>query len=215
MLRTLLLATMLAVFASPAEARDEAIEARAAPPAMAGDVRSALAALKREPNVRAVQEAALRYFKVNMDKVNSLRAGAAYKALVPVVEVAGGYVQSNLADATVNQEWHSTDIYTERGVDAWAWELRGKATWNLPQLVFNPEELDVASLAGLMEGILKESTRLYYMRRRLQVDLLLSPPRDVATQITKELRLEELTALLDAMTGGWFQRELEGRPQDR
>ena len=27
--------------------------------------------------------------------------------------------------------------------------------------------------------------------------------------LTKELRLEELTGLIDAMTGGWFQKELD------
>ena len=72
------------------------------------------------------------------------------------------------------------------------------------------EELDVASLTGLMEGILKESTRLYFMRRRLQVDMLLTPPSDQATFLTKQLRMEELTALIDAMTGGWFAKALAG-----
>jgi hypothetical protein len=81
-------------------------------------------------------------------------------------------------------------------------------TWNLPQLVFNAEELDVASLAGLMEGLLKESTRLYFMRRRLQVDMILTPPTDQASLLSKDLRLQELTGLLDAMTGGWFQQAL-------
>ena len=89
------------------------------------------------------------------------------------------------------------------------WNVRGKATLNLPRLIFNPEELDVASLAGLVEGILKESTRLYYMRKRLQVDMVLKPPTDQATLISKRLRIEELTAMLDAMTGGWYQKALD------
>ena len=89
-----------------------------------------------------------------------------------------------------------------------AFEIRGKLTWNLPRLIFNAEELDVASLAGLMEGLLKEATRLYFMRRRLQVDLILTPPADQATYLSKQLRMEELTGLIDAMTGGWFQRSL-------
>ena len=90
-----------------------------------------------------------------------------------------------------------------------AYEVRGKLTWNLPMLLFNAEELDVASVAGLVEGILKEATRLYFMRRRLQVELLLSPPTDRATLLSKEIRLEELTALIDAMTGGWFSQSIE------
>ena len=69
----------------------------------------------------------------------------------------------------------------------------------------------MASLAGLVEGILKESTRLYYMRKRLQVDMILKPPTDQATILSKQLRIEELTAMLDAMTGGWYQRALDAQ----
>ena len=49
------------------------------------------------------------------------------------------------------------------------------------------------------------------MRRRLQVDMLLTPPTDRATLLSKNLRIEELTGLIDAMTGGWFQRQLDVR----
>ncbi len=55
----------------------------------------------------------------------------------------------------------------------------------------------------------KEITRLYYTRRRLQVDLILNPPRDAPTKLSKELRVDELTATLDAMTGNLFTRRTE------
>lgn len=35
--------------------------------------------------------------------------------------------------------------------------------WNLLQLVFNVEELDVVSFVGLMEGLLKEFIWFYFM----------------------------------------------------
>ncbi|HIA01596.1 MAG TPA: hypothetical protein EYN66_06745 [Myxococcales bacterium] len=108
----------------------------------------------------------------------------------------------------MNFEKFTDKFWLRKGAGGTAYEIRGKLSWNLPQLIFNPEELDVASLAGLMEGILKESTRLYFMRRRLQVDMILSPPTDRASLLSKQLRLEELTGLIDAMTGGWFQRKL-------
>ena len=164
--------------------------------------------LEAEPGVRLVQEASLRYFRVNRDQVNSMRTRASWKALAPVTEVSGGYTRSNLDEGTIMYEFSDTDPWVDRGAGGNAYEVRGKLTWNLPQLIFNAEELDVASLAGLMEGILKESTRLYFMRRRLQVDLILNPPKDQASYLTKKLRLEELTGLIDAMTGGWFQGEL-------
>jgi hypothetical protein len=174
-------------------------------------VQDRLEKLKREPTVRQVQEAALRYFKVNQNTVASMRNRAGIKGLVPVMEVAGGYNRSNLDEDTINQEFDRTDPWIIKGAGGNAWNVRGKLTWNLPLLVFNAEELDVASLAGLMEGLLKESTRLYFMRRRLQVDMILSPPTNQASLLSKQLRLEELTGLLDAMTGGWFGKELDRR----
>jgi hypothetical protein len=176
------------------------------------DIDSGLARLKAEPTVRDVQEAALRYFRVNQDQVDSMRTRARTKALAPVLEVSGGYTQSALDDVSTNSYFDFRDYdnpWVRRMSDGVGWNIRGKATLNLPRLIFNPEELDVASLAGLVEGILKESTRLYYMRKRLQVDMLLKPPTDRATMLSKQLRIEELTAMLDAMTGGWYQRALD------
>jgi len=178
-----------------------------------------VAKLKLEPNVRAVQEAALRYFRVNGEQVSSMRTRASWKAVVPVAEVSGGFARSTIDEDTYNFEVFNTQASNTRfdksqvpwvvkGSGGEAFEIRGKLTWNLPRLIFNAEELDVASLAGLMEGLLKEATRLYFMRRRLQVDLILTPPADQATYLSKQLRMEELTGLIDAMTGGWFQRSL-------
>lgn len=184
-----------------------------APPAHAQrDIRTEVAKLDQEPNVRDVQEAALRYFRVNGAQIESMRSRARLKAWAPVVEFSGGYTRSDLDDVTTNAEagFATTENpWVTRGAGGMGWNARAKMTMNLPQLVFNPEELDVASLAGLVEGILKESTRLYFMRRRLQVDMIMTPPTDQATLLSKRLRIDELTGLLDAMSGGWFQKQLD------
>jgi len=179
-------------------------------PALAGEKQAELDRLKLEPSCPEVQKEALAYFNINKARVNSFRRGASLKALMPVVEVSGGYVDSDLKEDT--WDFLQTDEqWLDKLAGGSAWDARGKLAWNLPQLVFNAEVLDVASLAGLVQSVLKEVTRLYYMRRRLQLDLILNPPGDEATRLTKELRLEELTALLDAMTGGYYQKELEKR----
>jgi hypothetical protein len=73
--------------------------------------------------------------------------------------------------------------------------------------VFNAEELDVMSLIGIQDGIQREVTTLYYVRRRLQIEQLLNPPTTTAARISAQLRLEELTGLLDAYTGGYFSKQ--------
>lgn len=185
-------------------------------------VQRELDTLKQEPSVREVQEAALRYFRVNTDQVNSMRSRASMKAALPVLEVSGGFTRTDLGEDTKNFEkivgptaGNPQGLWIDRAADGDGFDIRGKLSWNFPQLVFNAEELDVASLAGLVEGLLKESTRLYYMRRRLQVDMILTPPADQASLLTKQLRLEELTGLIDAMTGGWFSETLASRKGNR
>jgi hypothetical protein len=168
-----------------------------------------LARIKREPTCPQVQKAALSYFKINREAVEEFRSGASNKAALPVVEVSGGYIRSDLDETTDSVDYGGQ--WLTKAAGGRGWETQGKLTWNLPQLAFNAEELDVASLAGLVQTVLKEVTRLYYMRRRLQLDLVLNPPDDEGTRLSKELRLEEMTALLDAMTGGYFVQELTRR----
>lgn len=176
------------------------------------EVRAALDALQREPSIRTVQQAALRFYEVSPETVSSLRRRAAAKSLAP--EISTGY-RYNSTDALLDQfDLVGGDPDAPALVDAAeakVHEVEVVATWNLPRLVFNPEVLDVASLGVLQKELMKEVTELYYTRRRLQVDLILAPPQDPATRISRELRLEELTAKLDGMTGGLFLRGPEAR----
>jgi len=43
------------------------------------------------------------------------------------------------------------------------------------------------------------------------MELKVSPPADEKKRIEQRLKLEELTANLDALTGGWFSREIRRR----
>jgi len=171
-------------------------------------VPTSVARLRDEPAIKDVQQAALRFFGVDKDEIDSMKTRAAIKALLPKLSVSAGHVVSDATDDTINQEFSATQVWVARGTDGTATDIRGQATWNLPLLMFNPEELDVLTLGESRQRVIKEVTTLYFDRRRLQVDMMLSPPTDAQTKITKELRLEELTSLIDAMTGGWFGKEM-------
>lgn len=165
---------------------------------------------KHEPSLRQLQKAALKFFMVNPKRIHSLRRKAANKAWLPVVQAGftGNmlHFERNLEVAqyrsAYNFPWEEEN-QIDRG-----YQFSARATWNLPQLVFNAEELDVASLVGIQDGVLKEVTRLYFIRRRLQINLLLSPPKDAKTKVMLDLRLQELTGLLDAMTNGYLSKAL-------
>ncbi len=64
-------------------------------------------------------------------------------------------------------------------------------------------------MVQLRNDILDEVTRTYFERRRLRVEMLLSPPEDMKERIGQELRIQELTADIDALTGGYLSRKLK------
>jgi hypothetical protein len=81
-------------------------------------------------------------------------------------------------------------------------------------LFFNAEILDVSSLVGVQEGLLREITSLYFTRRRLMTAMVLSPPQSPHEQITEQIRLDEITANVDALTGGYFSKEVKRRLEE-
>jgi len=100
------------------------------------------------------------------------------------------------------------------------------AVWELGDLLYNPEEIDISkearALAELRDDILKEVTQFYFRRRHLQIDMLTDKPieeieepeqKQIALErrLRQQLDLEELTAQLDALTGSWFTSEIRKR----
>ena len=64
-------------------------------------------------------------------------------------------------------------------------------------------------MVQLRDDIVDEVTRAYFERRRLQVRLLTDPPGDQQALLDQELRLQELTALIDGLTGGQFSQRMK------
>lgn len=179
------------------------------------DTESRLAELKEEPSVVSAQTAALRFFNIDPAGVDSMRSRAALKGLMPRLDARYRVNQSDMLADTRNLNVNQDAPFLFDSAQGKVQELQIGLSWNLPSLVFNAEVLDVGSLAVLQEGVLKEITRLYYTRRRLQIDLILNPPRDPQTELSKQLRIEELTSTLNAMTGNLFLKYEQGKQRNR
>lgn len=169
-----------------------------------------MATYEREPTVREVQLAALRYYQVDDQTLKGQKSATEYKALVPSLSVNGNYSQNSSGDETRNDEYSSTTFWLANIASGTAFSVGGSLSWNLPNLVFSAETLAVQSRAGAREGILKEVTRIYYDRRRAQIAMRYNPARDEAGRASQQLKIDELTALLDAYTGGWFSKQTRG-----
>ena len=87
-----------------------------------------------------------------------------------------------------------------------------KIEHSLSKLIFNPDVLraarEVSRHTKLRDDVLSTVTKLYYERRRAQITMVLNPPKDTAERLRKGLRIQELTADIDALTGAWFSQEL-------
>jgi hypothetical protein len=83
--------------------------------------------------------------------------------------------------------------------------------WDLRELVFNASEVQVYGLIGVQRDIMLESIRTYYLRRQLMLRMLLRPPEDPLALAALEMRIDEFTAVLDVLTGGWFSEEAARR----
>jgi hypothetical protein len=164
-----------------------------------------------EPSIREVQIAALDYARAHPEIVDSWRLRSRAAALLPRFRTRFDYHLDDDLRTRTNTEATEAVVITKDDDVSYRTQVQGD--WDLDRLVFNPQELAVARegvrLANLRDRVLDETTRRYYERRRLQVDLELSPPRDLADRIRKELRVQELTADLDSLTGGWFSKKLE------
>ena len=181
-----------------------AADARARDPFDDPEVRAALEELEDEPTIQETQKAALEFFRIDSETVSSMRTRAGLKAWLPAV---GGKYRYGSSNVDLNKWDYTIFLDREAGRDLADYavnEVEVTANWDLARLIFNPEVLDVSSLVVLQEGILKEITRIYFTRRRLQVDIILNPPTDPETKLSKELRIQELTSTLDAMTGNLF-----------
>jgi len=61
----------------------------------------------------------------------------------------------------------------------------------------------------LRDDVLDEVTRLFFERRHVQIDFLLRAPESLQESIERELKLQELTADIDALTGGYLSVSLK------
>lgn len=102
-----------------------------------------------------------------------------------------------------NTSWQDADPDIDRGTS-----IEARASWRLDRLLFDGRELQVASLEAARRRerrqLAKDVIRAYYHWQRTAAAAAAQP------RLTS--RAEEAAAELDALTDGWFSRQL-GRPR--
>lgn len=175
-----------------------------------------------EPSAQHVQAWASAYAQMSPDHVRKWLAQTQSMALLPILWVryrltqdADQDFQYYANDGQIDQEGEVLfNVLDDAGV-AVEHQFLVQARWDLDQLIMNPRRTQMIrenrNYVKLRDKILTEVNRLYFERRRIQTEMLLSPKSDLLGQTKDQLRVMELTANLDALTGGRFSAALARR----
>ena len=178
-----------------------------------------LAHFNHEPTIAVVQDWARRASRTSPEAIHRLMRASGRFAALPEVDVGYRVKDAWGQDWVYRNPFGSTpmpgdevlDVLDEADRDRDHW-ITLEASWNLQELVMSSERIrainEAQDLVKLRDTVLTEVTRLYFERRRQQVQMLLSPSPTVQGQLNDSLRLQELTASIDALTDGRFSTAL-------
>ena len=171
-----------------------------------------LARFKYEPSIKEIQKAAIQYAEVHPSKIEEWRKAAARRAWLPNLSFNTGIDTNQNVDLDRGGTNDPDKFIIGPPEKSFDWSVG--VSWNLSELIWNNDQTSIDTRSRLMvqlrDDILNEVTHLYYERRRLQVEMAAAPMRDLPIQIEKEIRLEELTANIDGLTGGYLTNRLAG-----
>lgn len=177
--------------------------------------------LGAEPTLFQLEQATLRYAGMETQEVSKWKSRARWAAALPKVMV--GFEQRNAIQ--VNNTIQDSISVSSAGVTLGPPDSsfkednnfnRGfevKATWELDQIIFNRDALNISSenryRVVVRAQILDELHQVYFERKRI----LLRGGEEKSP--TTQLRLEELEAKLDSLTGGYFSKMKEEEKNEK
>lgn len=172
-------------------------------------IEEVLNSLSHEPSLADLEKATLKIADADIESSKRWLKAPRRAALLPAIKL--------VFDHDMGRD-ESLDRYQEKP-DRWGADtdrdlgFQVSAQWKLDELIFNPDEVRVwnalADRASRREALLNVLVGNYFERRKLQLLKQLLPPKDLAEMARIKLRIAELTASIDAMTGGLLSRPLK------
>ena len=187
------------------------------PPARMGLFRELVAL---EPDIREVQNRAIRYGQLGNGRIKRWHWASRLRAFIPSVSFGKDFSLNNNVDIDRGGTNDPDKFILGPGENNRGWDF--DLGWELGDFLYSSAQTSIDSRAKLLvelrESILGQVTRVYFERRRLQTEVLFSDPKPTLQEyLDLLLRLDELTAQLDALTGGFLSREVlkiyQARPE--
>lgn len=159
-----------------------------------------------EPGVRDLQHWVIRYANVHNNKTKNWHRLSHLRALFPSFSFGKDFSRGNSIDLDRGST-SEPDVYiagpddVDKGWDA-------DVSWDFGDLLFSSNQTSIDSREKLMielrNDLLSEATRIYFERRRLQMEIVLIPADTAKDHFDRLIRMDELTALLDSLSDGKF-----------
>lgn len=165
-----------------------------------------------EPTVQVVQQVAMRYAALNPEVFQSMKSRSRLQAILPQLTVRAtkdddqeSRSLTRFGETNTPQDISAT---TTLGDDL---QLYAEARWKLNETIFNYQETAVMRenrySAKERQKLLQTVTQVYFERKRsvLKLAQLKGADREL-----ESLKVDQMNAELDALTGGWFSQQLSG-----
>lgn len=174
-----------------------------------------------DPSINEVHQMAIDYAEVSHEKIKIWRRQARQKAWLPGLKIG---VDGDRDWSRSDSLWGSYSGGGQHYIgpddktygEDFGWDA--SFSWDLSDLVWSTDQTTIDSRSKMMVelrgDLLNEITRLYFERRRNQIELALNNTTDWRLRIEGEMRITELTALIDALTGGEFSKKIVGRERN-
>lgn len=181
-----------------------------------------LSSFDNEPSIRDVQQAAIHYAQINPVRFAQWRQKVKERGLWPeVVQFVVGHDTDDDEDYTRSKTVgvSSGTAYVGPDDETWGWDTDDdwdyefRLRWNLQDYVFHNDMLKISAetedQVELRQEIIEDVTKLYFDRKRLKVEMILQKNVPISLKMKRHLQLEEMTAALDGMTGGYFSESIQ------
>ena len=167
--------------------------------------------MQDEPDIKAVQKAAIKYAEVEPEKILRWRKQLAKRAFLPKVTTRINRDASDLWHWETGSTTKAGDDLLIRGKETVGWDV--SLTWDLSEVIWSSEQTTIDNRSKLMvelrQDILDEVTKLYFERLRIKTEIDRVPIEERKRIFEKNIRLKELDAMLDGLTGGYFSSQLK------
>jgi len=173
---------------------------------------AALAAFDAEPTVAQVQAWAIEHARLSPFEASRLVRQARLRGALPTVRLHARYRSSS------STEWDELDLVDSRDLDNDI-SINIWLEWDLAELASGTDMAralrESRARLELRHAVVNQVTTDYFDRRLLCAEDGLAGDEDAAVIIGRRLRVEELDATLDGLTGGRWSRALRSEPSER